>query len=81
MTGYTCAFEFINEYPLITHIHPEETNQIPVLCRPGTERDIEVTFSLEAVAEYLEIELKLENVPAGFEHRIRRSIGLNDGEA
>lgn len=58
--GYACTFEFISEYPLITHIHPGEPEQIPVLCRPGTERDIEVTFfhSTEAVAGYLERELK-----------------------
>lgn len=58
--GYAPNLDFVSEYPLITHIYSGEPEQIPVLCRSGTERDIEVTFfhSTEAVTEYLEKELK-----------------------
>lgn len=58
--GYAPTLDFVSEYPLITHIFSGEPEQIPVLSRSGTERDIEVTFfhSTEAVTEYLEKELK-----------------------
>ncbi|MBP9008709.1 MAG: CRISPR-associated helicase Cas3' [Methanospirillum sp.] len=58
--GYAPKLDFVSDYPLITHVYSGESEQIPVLCRPGTERDVEVTFfhSTEAVTKYLEEELK-----------------------
>lgn len=58
--GYTLNFNLVNEYPLITYIHSGKPEQIPVLCRQGTERDVDVTFfhSTEEVTKYLEKELK-----------------------
>lgn len=58
--GHIHSLDIVSDYPLITHIHSGEPEQIPVLCRPGTERSVEVTFfhSEEAVLEYLENELR-----------------------
>nr|WP_239441633.1 CRISPR-associated helicase Cas3' [Methanospirillum hungatei] len=57
--GYAPSLDFVDEYPLITHIHPHECRQIPFLCRPGTERDVKVTFfhTIDGVSEYLNKEL------------------------
>jgi len=57
--GYVPELDFVSDYPLITHICSGESKQIPVLCRPGSERDVGVIFfhSAGSVIEYLEKEL------------------------
>ena len=45
--GYAPKLDFVSDYPLITHVYSGESEQIPVLCRPGTERDVEVTFFIQ----------------------------------